>query len=761
MEMLKLRDFLHIPQLDPLFEEMAASKTGLVIISGLDPRPVPSPSSEVLLPSGRSTIFDIVLQEILTAQPAVKAVIIAADKSTGRVPRQFKRRTTLLSIESLEDYPGRIFEAIRRKPDLMVIDRLTPDNIAPVFEAAHRGVFILTQLDTIFCGSEAIRHLVELGAPEERLETIQWILSVHRLSKLCPNCKQPATPSGEQMDNLAKRYPHLTHGENKIFTEEPGGDTKFKQPGPHLTLFQVQGCDHCHNTGRFGEIAAFDVFHPEIDCGTLWDCPSQLPLDEYILNLVLLGHLPLDDFIRFEKDLLHRTYQLLTANEQALKETNINLKRRLVELEASNRVLERRTAVLISLQDIVQLLNTSNSLNELANSLCRKASTLCEADRTILYYRRDHKAEILAAAGWGTDIIDRLLDPDQVFSLVDQSEPTSFLQLPPGVSLEMRMNERFTIKAGLKLPLIVQDEQVGLMIVQSTTKDFFTPGEKALLKTFAHQASVAIQRAVLIEDLQAKITQLEAAQTELIKKERMEHELELARQVQQSMLPTTFPEFPRYQFAARNEPARQVGGDFYDVIELDPDRFGIVIGDVSDKGMPAALYMALTRSLLMAEARWEQSPRRVLRNINQLLMKLREPRQFVSVFFGIVEIATGRLTYSRAGHEYPLWYHDGVLNPLAGEGSILGVLENEDFNLSEEQVTFSSGDRFVLYTDGLTDAMNKDGCTFDLSRLETLIQSLAGRPANEICTAAFEEILAHQQDAEQYDDMTMLIIEVE
>ncbi len=123
------------------------------------------------------------------------------------------------------------------------------------------------------------------------------------------------------------------------------------------------------------------------------------------------------------------------------------------------------------------------------------------------------------------------------------------------------------------MPLTAQDQRVGAMIVHSARKTSFGQAEVALLQTFANQAALAIQRTGLIEQLRAKIAQLEIAQVGLARKERMESELELARQVQQSMLPRTFPQVPGYQFAARNEPARQVGGDFYDVISLGDDHF--------------------------------------------------------------------------------------------------------------------------------------------------------------------------------------------
>ena len=261
--------------------------------------------------------------------------------------------------------------------------------------------------------------------------------------------------------------------------------------------------------------------------------------------------------------------------------------------------------------------------------------------------------------------------------LSDPREPTRticFTQPPPGLHLA-RPSEAHAIQMGLRVPLIAQDRPVGVMLIQSTQKNTFTPGETALLNTFANQAALAIQRAGLVEDLEAKISQLQAAQSELVTKERIERELELARDVQQSMLPHSFPEVPGYAISAHYVPARQVGGDFYDVFRLDEDHFGVVIADVADKGMPAALYMALTRSLLLAEARRALSPKEVLLSVNHLLLELGEMGGFVSIFYGVVDYATHRLTYTRAGHERPLLLRNDTSLFLGGEGAVLGILE--------------------------------------------------------------------------------------
>ncbi|HEX9442326.1 MAG TPA: SpoIIE family protein phosphatase, partial [Roseiflexaceae bacterium] len=304
----------------------------------------------------------------------------------------------------------------------------------------------------------------------------------------------------------------------------------------------------------------------------------------------------------------------------------------------------------------------------------------------------------------------------------------------------------FALRAGLRVPLVADDRQVGLMVVQSTQKARFAPSEVALLETFANQAALSIQRAELID---ARVQQ-----------ERLEHELELARQVQQSVLPRVFPAVPAYTFAARNQPAHQVGGDFYDVFMLDDEHIGVVIADVSGKGMPAALYMALTRSLLLAEARRDRSPRGVLLSVNQLLRNLGDPHMFVTVFYGVIAVGTQQLTFARAGHDYPLLLRDGDLVTLGGTGTVLGCFDSDELRLSEEQIALAAGDRLVLYTDGLTDVLSPEGRRFELEQLQRILRSHADREPDELCDATFADLAAYQRDAEQYDDMTLLVIAV-
>ena len=176
--------------------------------------------------------------------------------------------------------------------------------------------------------------------------------------------------------------------------------------------------------------------------------------------------------------------------------------------------------------------------------------------------------------------------------------------------------------------------------------------------------------------------------------------------------------------------------------------------------MAAALFMALTRSLLVAEAQREMSPRRALQSVNRLLRQLGDPDMFVTVFYGVVDVAARRLTYARAGHEEPFLLREGKATRLGGAGTVLGMLDADELTLAEEGVDLRPSDRLVLYTDGLADALGPGGEPFGLDRLERLLAGAAGMSPADLCATAFAAVAAYQGDAEQFDDMAMLVVGV-
>ncbi len=751
--MLRLDDFMHLPQIEPFVDQLVANGPGLVVVAGLDPRPVSTRAAgDSFLPSGRAAIWRILIRQMLEAHPGMRATIVTQSADVVHLPRPLHKRVNISSVETSEGYTEAIAHAAGLRPGLLVVDQLIAESAPAILEVASAGLSVLSQLDAIFRGAEVARYLQEMGVRRDLLRGLSWVLAVQRLPTLCTHCRVPAPPSQEQIAEWARRYPQLGQW-------LAGG-----------TYYEAGGCARCQGTGREGEITAFDVWRAEATAGSLTEQPSQLALEAYMLGLAAQGYLPVADVSRFEFDRLRRTYNLLASSERATLKAKSNLERRLAELEASNRVLQHRTEALISLESLSQVLIGSTNLAELARQLCRYAGSLCKADRSILYYLRPEEglAEVLAVNGWDPGVVGQPLPASEVFH-GREIEATPGDRWPPGVPHSPTDRTGLALRAGLRVPLVAHDRPVGLMVVHTSQKAGFEPGAVALLQALGNQAALAIQRAGLIQRLQEKVTQLEAAQAALVQKERLEHELELARQVQQSVLPRVFPLVPGYTFAARSEAARWVGGDFYDVILLDAGRIGLVIGDVSDKGMPAALHMAQTQSLLRAEARHQTvthpgltpSPAAMLRNIHRLLLELGRSDMFVTVFCGVLDAPARRLTYARAGHDRPFLLRRDEVLALGGEGTLLGFEGIEDLHLSEEQAPLEPGDRLILYTDGLTDAVSAAGQPFGLQRFRTLLRAKTTLPPNQLVDAVFAELAAYQGDSAQFDDMTLLVVAVE
>ena len=260
------------------------------------------------------------------------------------------------------------------------------------------------------------------------------------------------------------------------------------------------------------------------------------------------------------------------------------------------------------------------------------------------------------------------------------------------------------------------------------------------------------------ELLEQTLEQLKAAQAELIDKERMERELELARKIQEDILPRELPQPEKYDLGARMTPAREVGGDFFDFIRLSEHRIGVLIGDVSDKGVPAAIFMALTRSLIHAEARRSTSPETVLRRVNSLMHDMSEAAMFVTVLYGIMDCESGYFKYARAGHELPIILDKDNIEhvPPHDQGQPLALFEDPSFDT--QGIQLDPGTTLLLYTDGATDSTGPDDSFFGLDRLKANLLAQKRTSAQEVCDRLMTEIKGHQQYSVQYDDITLIAI---
>lgn len=770
--MLTLNDFLHLPQLDPLLERILGQESGLVVISGPDARPQPDTRTPAglggqasgggyLIPgSGREPLLRVLLDGLLDRRPKANALVVSTNPKSFHLPKRLKKQAETLAVESESGYAAALARALAIRPALIALEKLDGESLLLALSAARKGALVLAGLDSVFYGPDAAQHLQEL-AGSSSLDGLAWIISVQRMPALCPSCRQrmEADP-----DLQARLQPHLER-----LVALPGAHAQpGMQPAGLIREFcqRSGGCPACQMSGYSGEALVFDIYahepqsHPDRR-------RSLLPMLSYTAGLAAAGRIDALEALELPQRLFQRTFLALQDSERRLASARSGLGRRRAELEAAQRVLEQRTRSLVTFQEIGQALTGGEALEELAQRVCKRASELCGAEQAVLYYLRRQAgnlaAQVLAATGWEANAAGGYTTLDALPLRPGSEAPLPYREPPPGLRLPLpspAAPAAAKITCGIAIPLLAQGVPVGMMIVQSAHKNVFSPSESAMLETYAHQAALALQRSALVEELRARVVELEAAHAGLAQKERLERELELARQVQQALLPVDFPAIQGFQAAAGCLPARQVGGDFYDLFILDDDHFGLAIADVSDKGMPAALYMALTRSLLRAEAARSRSPAGVLQRVNRLLQELGRPELFVTIFYGVIQRSTLHLAYARAGHDRPLLLRGKALRELDGDGIPLGLFLEPEFRLEELSLQLEPGDRLLLYTDGLCDALDPNGQDFGRPRLLSLLQAAAGLEPHALCHEVLERIGDFQAGAEQYDDITLVALRV-
>ncbi len=258
--------------------------------------------------------------------------------------------------------------------------------------------------------------------------------------------------------------------------------------------------------------------------------------------------------------------------------------------------------------------------------------------------------------------------------------------------------------------------------------------------------------------LQLAYDELKAAQEQLVIKERLERELEVARDIQVSILPRELPESPKWEFGAHFSSMEAVGGDFYDVIELGNGKLGVAMGDVSGHGVPAALFMSLTATLLKAEAKRSDSPGDVLRAVNSQILETSDSGMFVTLLYGILDGTRGTFDYARAGHSTPLLAIPGkpAEQLEGGLGQLVGIFE--DMVLDEASIDLPSDSVMLLYTDGVTEAANESEEFFGEEGLLAAVDASDERQPERVCQRVAEAVQKFQGEASNEDDITLLAV---
>ena len=318
------------------------------------------------------------------------------------------------------------------------------------------------------------------------------------------------------------------------------------------------------------------------------------------------------------------------------------------------------------------------------------------------------------------------------------------------ITYDAQTNSRFNMRQSVMLlglrsvlcvPLVIKNSILGVIYVDNRLQaGIFTPSDQELLAAIASNAAIAIEN--------ARLYQL------AVEKGRLERELQMARQVQVSLLPTETPQIPGWEFAVRWLPARQVSGDFYDFLGRNSEQPGLVIADVSDKGMPAALFMGLTRAILRASMDDPDSPVEGIARANRLICADSANGMFVTLVYAQLEPSTDAITYINAGHNPPLIYrcsaepYENRVGWLTRTGMALGVLPDTPYN--QQVVHLAAGDFIIFYTDGVVDAEDPTGRPFGVQKLQAVIRENYQAAAAMIIQAIEQALSGHTGEQDPF-----------
>ena len=302
----------------------------------------------------------------------------------------------------------------------------------------------------------------------------------------------------------------------------------------------------------------------------------------------------------------------------------------------------------------------------------------------------------------------------------------------------------------LVVPLVSQGELIGLLnLGPRLSQQEYSADDRKLLNDLATQTAPAVQVAQLVRQQQQQAQE----------RERIEQELKVARLIQQTLLPKHVPDLPGYGLAAYYQPAREVGGDFYDFMELEDGQLGLVVGDVTDKGVPAALVMATTRTLLRASAQRLDSPGEVLKRVNDVMVQDIPPNMFITCLYAILDPQTGLLRYANAGHDLPYRRRAsaGGAEELRATGMPLGLLPGMAYE--EKEIVLERGDSVLFYSDGLVEAHDPHREMFGFPRLQGLVAGHRSGGAAMVNFLLSELARFTGDEWEQEDDITLVTLE--
>lgn len=400
------------------------------------------------------------------------------------------------------------------------------------------------------------------------------------------------------------------------------------------------------------------------------------------------------------------------------------------------------------LYEVNDAIRTVLDLDVLLEKIMNIIFSVMQPDRGFIMLRDDATGELLPRV-----VKKRTLDEESISvsrTIVDQCMQNRVSMLVSDTARDQRFQSAESIimhkiRSAICSPLIYKDEVLGVIYVDTKSRvGAYGEPELDLLTGISNQSAVAIANAKL--------------HAQVVEQQKLDREMEIARSIQMNLLPRSYPQLPGYEMSAMSNPAERVGGDYYDFLPLSHGRCGLAMGDVSGKGVPAALLIATLRASLQIEAMLPNaSVTKIMEKLNKIACRDAANNMFASMVYGILDPLQQSFEYVNAGHCHPLLFDDtGQLRTLKVGGHLLGLLETAEYE--KEIVIIPPGSTLIIYSDGLTDTMNSAGDMYGVERLVGFVHDHLSMRAEVLRDAIHQNCVEFRAGAEQFDDFTLIVV---
>jgi sigma-B regulation protein RsbU (phosphoserine phosphatase) len=408
---------------------------------------------------------------------------------------------------------------------------------------------------------------------------------------------------------------------------------------------------------------------------------------------------------------------------------------------------KKKTLEMETLLEVEKSLSSTLNLNQLLELILDSLHKVVKYDAVVVFLIDKKKQDIehIKARGF-----DPAIEPDLQLKIgqgmAGWAAKTQKSLVVPDVMQDQRYIEaRVGTKSAMVVPMISQERIIGVFDLESDKLNAYSEDDLELLEAFASLASISLERAHQHE--------------EILEKRKLEEELSIAKKIQQTFLPQEKPQLAGFDISGINIPSEDVGGDYYDFISIIENQMGLAIGDVSGKGIPAALIMASFRASLIAEIRNNYAIRSIMFKVNNLLFESTASDIYVTAVYGVLDTKNRIFTFANGGHNAPILRHaNGGMEYLTEGGVALGMFENSKYE--ERPLKLNPGDIIVFYTDGVTEAKNEKEEEFGTRRLKQVIDVSHQLSATQIQENIYKAVKDFRGDLPPGDDLTMIVIKV-